>query len=69
MKNEKNTHWYKKKIFVDLETGEVISEENFKKNYYLVKKSKKYAINKQTSTGTTISINECRRTGTREIFE
>lgn len=51
--------WVTKNINIDVETGEIISNDEMKENYIIIKKKKKIYVYKKT--GTITFTNECRR--------
>jgi len=66
MNYEKNVKkWYSVSEYVDQETGEIITKNEFTKNYYKVKNTKKYEIN--GTNGTIKHCTECRKHGQERI--
>jgi len=59
--------WYTMTEYVDTETGEIITKENYKKNYYKINIVRKIEIHE--NYGTIRYINECKPTGQTRIFE
>lgn len=56
---EQEIKWKTIKIYVDVDTGEILTEAKVRKEYIIINKKKESNVYK--STGTTISTNECRR--------
>ena len=53
--------WTSKTIFVDIDTGEILTKHNAKTNYLIIKKTKNAEVNTIGTAGTIIWTNECRK--------
>ena len=60
--------WKTTKIFVDLDTGEIISEKKAKAKYILIKITRNYVREIYSRRGTVISTHECRRNNQLTLF-
>lgn len=67
MTYENKIQWFTESEFVDIETGEIITQEKIKKlEYIIIKKTKHATVN--NSTGIVKITNQCRRTGQLKLF-
>ena len=59
--------WFTISEYVDIETGELINRNQYEKDYYKIKITKKIEFNE--NNGITKYITECRRTKQTRLFE
>lgn len=61
--------WKTNIIWVDVETGEIITEREAKEKYIIINKIKNATTNRTTNRGTIEQRNECKRNKQRNLFE
>lgn len=66
MEGREEIRWRTVSVYVDIDTGEVLTLENVKDIYLIINKKKKSYVYKQT--GTITYTNECRRSQQGKLF-
>lgn len=61
--------WTSRTIYVDIETGEIITKEEAKKNYNVVKTTKVSKLNPNKTHGTTEFTRQCRKKQQGKLWE
>lgn len=61
-----NIKWSSISIYIDVETGEILTQKEASTNYIIIKKTKHANINKKW--GTITHTNECRRTPQTKLW-